>query len=52
MKKAGKNWHPYTKKIKISSPVLQAVKSVPYLEGVHSRRESFICGNDHCTLAR
>lgn len=40
------------KKIKISSLVLQALKLVPYLEGVHSRRESFLCGNDHCTRAR
>lgn len=40
------------KKIKISSQLLQAVKSVLYLEGVHSRRVSFLCGNDHHTLAR
>ena len=58
VKKAGKN-HASSfqkkknkKKIKISSLVLQALKLVPYLEGVHSRRESFLCGNDHCTRAR
>ena len=39
MEKAGGNMlPPPKKKIKISSPVLQAVKSGPYLEGVHSRR--------------